>query len=139
MKGLDANVVIRYLVQDDLEQSAIATTFIERECTETQPGFICHIVLCEVIWVLKTCYKVPKEKLVEIIQALIETKQLSIQEPQVVWEALQVYQESTADFSDVLLMRVNQSKGCEYTVSFDAKAVKLLGMVKISKSFSKLD
>ncbi len=139
MIGLDTNVVIRYLVQDDLEQSTIATTFIEQKCTETKPGFICHIVLCEVIWVLKTCYQVPKEKLVDIIQVLMETKQLSIQEPQVAWEALQVYQESTADFSDALLARVNQSKGCEYTVSFDVKAIKLLGMVKIDKNLSKPD
>ncbi len=48
-------------------------------------------MLCEVIWVLKTCYKVPKEKLVEIIQALIETKQLSIQEPQVVNSGILVF------------------------------------------------
>ena len=49
MRGLDTNVVIRYLVQDHLEQSVIATTFLEQEGTETQPGLICHMVLCEVI------------------------------------------------------------------------------------------
>jgi predicted nucleic-acid-binding protein len=70
---------------------------------------------------------------VEIIQTLMEIEQLSLQEPQVVWEALQVYKNSTADFSDVLLMMVNQLNGCEYTVSFDAKAARLPGMVKIDK------
>ncbi len=131
MKGLDTNVVIRYLVQDDPIQSALATHLIEQEFSETQRGFICHIVLCEVVWVLKTCYKRPKENLVEIIQTLMEIKQLSLQEPQVVWEALQIYKNSTADFSDVLLMMVNQLNGCEYTVSFDAKAAKLPGIVKL--------
>jgi predicted nucleic-acid-binding protein len=56
-----------------------------------------------VIWVLKTGYKMPKENLVKIIQTLMEVKQLSVQEPPIVWEALQIYQKSTADFSDVLL------------------------------------
>lgn len=134
MKGLDTNVVVRYLVQDDPMQSAIASHLIEQECSETEQGFICHIVLCEIIWVLKTCYKVPKENLVEIICTLMEVKQLSIQEPQTVWEALQIYQQSNADFSDVLLTKVNQLNGCECTVSFDAKAAKLPGMMHIGKS-----
>jgi len=131
MKGLDTNVVIRYLVQDDPIQSAIATHLIEQECSETERGFICHIVLCEVIWVLKTCYKLPKSNLVEIIQTLLEIRQLSLQEPQVVWESFQIYQYSNADFSDVLLSKVNQLNGCKYTVSFDAKAANLPEVVKL--------
>jgi len=133
VKGLDTNVIIRYLAQDDPVQSAIATHLIEQECSEIEPCFICHIVLCEMIWVLKTCYKTPKENLVEIIRTLLEIKQLSLQEPQVVWEALQVYQKSTADFSDILLTKVNQLNGCQYTVSFDTKATNLPGMMKIDK------
>ena len=132
MKGLDTNVIVRYLAQDDPVQSMIATHLIEQEYNESQRGFICHIVLCEVIWVLKTCYKMPKENLVKIIQTLMEVKQLSVQEPQIVWEALQIYQKSTADFSDVLLIKVNQLHGCEHTVSFDVKAAKLPGGLEIS-------
>jgi len=30
-----------------------------------------------------------------------------------------------------LLMMVNQLNGCDYTISFDAKAAKLSGMVKL--------
>jgi predicted nucleic-acid-binding protein len=132
MIGLDTNVIIRYLVQDDPIQSPLATRLIEQACSELEPGFICHIVLCEVIWVLKTCYRTPKSNLIEIIHNLLEVKQLSVQQPQVVWEALQVYQQSTADFSDILLMKVNQLSGCRYTASFDIKATHLSGMFNIN-------
>ncbi len=107
MIGLDTNVMIRYLVQDDPIQSPLATHLIEETCSEFEPCFICHIVLCEIIWVLKTCYKTPKENLIEIIRTLLEVKQLSLQQPQVVWETLQLYQKFTADFSDILLMNRN--------------------------------
>ncbi len=52
MVGLDTNVIIRYITQDDPDQSKIATAFIERYCTVDNPGYINQIVLCEIVWVL---------------------------------------------------------------------------------------
>ncbi len=57
MTGIDTNVLVRYIVQDDPAQSALATTFIEKNCTAKKPGFINLIVLCELTWVLKRAYR----------------------------------------------------------------------------------
>jgi predicted nucleic-acid-binding protein len=59
MIGLDTNVLVRYIVQDDVEQSKLSTTFIEGRISSTNPGFINHIVLCEIIWVLKKDVSAP--------------------------------------------------------------------------------
>ena len=56
MIGLDTNVLVRYLTQDDPVQSAQANAFIERELSPAEPGIIGHIVLCEVGWVLSRAY-----------------------------------------------------------------------------------
>ena len=50
MMGLDTNVLVRYLTQDDPEQSRIATREIE---TDNVSFFITSIGMCELVWVLE--------------------------------------------------------------------------------------
>ena len=56
MIGLDTNVLVRYLTQDDPVQSAQANAFVERQLSSAEPGIIGHGVLCEVGWVLSRAY-----------------------------------------------------------------------------------
>lgn len=58
MIGLDTNVIVRYLVQDDEQQSKLATDLIEDQCSSESPLFINEITLCEIVWVLKRDYEV---------------------------------------------------------------------------------
>ena len=124
MIALDTNVLIRYLVQDDPTQAKQSTQFIEANCTEDEPCFIGQIVLCEVAWVLESNYDQDRQQIAHIIEELLQVGQLEVQQPEVVWRALSDYKNSNADFPDHLLARVNQSAGCNYTVTFDKKASK---------------
>jgi predicted nucleic-acid-binding protein len=124
MKGIDTNVLVRYLVQDDPQQSKKATTFIEKHCSVDEPGLIGHIVLCELAWVLESNYEQSRATIAAIIEKLLQIGQLEMAEPEVVWKALRDYKKSNADFSDHLLARINESRGCEVTVTFDKKAGK---------------
>ena len=63
MIGIDTNVLVRYLVQDDKRQSQLATKLIEESLSTNQPGYITLITLVEVVWVLKSCYSVNKSEL----------------------------------------------------------------------------
>jgi predicted nucleic-acid-binding protein len=125
--GLDTNVVIRYLVQDDKKQSAAATRFIEKSLTTDAPGYISHISLCEIVWVLQRCYGVTKPQVREIIEGLLTTKQLNVENVEVTWKALRAFDANSADFCDALISQVNIHSGCEYTVTFDKKAASLPG------------
>jgi predicted nucleic-acid-binding protein len=122
MIGIDTNVLVRYLSQDDPPQSRLASTFIEGTCTKDNPGFINHITLCELCWVLKGLYKTPKDQLVNIIEQLLRTAQLLVQEAQVVWMALEEFKISVADFPDCLVAQINLVNHCSSTVTFDVKA-----------------
>ena len=129
MIGLDSNVVVRYIVQDDEKQALLATEFIETECTQSSPGFISHIVLCEVIWVLKSCYSASKAQLLGLVENLLQIRQLQLEYPEVVWQALRLFRSSKADFSDVLIYVLNSNRyECQYTATFDAKAAELADM-----------
>jgi len=122
--GLDTNVLIRYITQDDPIQSKIATDFICTNCTEQNPGYICHIVLCELTWVLESNYNQNKETIINLIEELLQINQLEILESETVWRALNDYKSSYADFADHLIAGTNLTNGCNETVTFDKKAGK---------------
>ncbi|MCA9453329.1 MAG: type II toxin-antitoxin system VapC family toxin [Nitrospiraceae bacterium] len=127
MIGLDTNVLVRYLVQDDPAQSKAATQLIEKQCSQEKPGFLNHLVLCETLWVLEGCYRQTKETLVKTIEQVLRVAQLRVEDPQVVWQALDDYRKSRADFADHLLSRVNGGHDCTTTVTFDREAGKSPG------------
>ena len=56
MIGVDTNVLVRYVVQDDPRQAAAASHFIETTLSEDEPGWLASIVLCEFVWVLEAAY-----------------------------------------------------------------------------------
>lgn len=124
MIGLDTNVLARYIVEDDEKQARIATRVID-SCTADDPGFVSHMVLVELMWVLSSCYDADKSALVAVIEQLLQTKQLIVERGETVWHALEDYKKSSADFSDCLISRINQEAGCSKTVTFDKDAAKL--------------
>ena len=128
MIGIDTNVLARYIVQDDPEQASVASHFIENNCSSEMPGFINHIVLCELIWVLKRCYKVKQSDALKVIEQILRTVQLQVQQPQVVWQAVKAARSGKADFADYLSCRINIASGCLKTVTFDVAASEIDNM-----------
>jgi len=123
--GLDTNVVIRYLAQDDKKQANTATRFIEKSLTAYAPDYINQITLCEIVWVLQRCYGATKQQVRNIIEGLLTTRQLQVENAEVAWKALRVFDANSADFSDALIGRENIHNGCARTVSFYKKAASL--------------
>ena len=128
MIGLDTNVVIRYLTQDDPEQSVRANEWIEQRLTSREPGFISVIVLVEVVWVLETCYDQSKEAVAEVVNNLLITKQLVVDEADLVYLALKRFTPNSGDFADALIAVIGENRGCNAVLSFDKKA-RSIGMV----------
>ncbi len=127
MIGIDTNILVRYITQDDELQSGIATEFIENYCSIGNKIFINHLVICELVWVLKKCYKLSKPKIINIIQHILQTSQFSIENAQVIWQALTDYKKGSADFADYVVGRTNIFNNCDKTITFDKKASKSTG------------
>ncbi|MBC7513396.1 MAG: type II toxin-antitoxin system VapC family toxin [Herminiimonas sp.] len=127
MIGLDTNVLVRYISQDDLKQSARATKLIE-SLTKDVPGFITLIALIELVWVMQSCYAAAKPEVIAILEMLVRTQEFRIENVATVIQAINVYTESKADFSDCLIERSANAAGCDYTVSFDENAIRSVRM-----------
>lgn len=122
MIGIDTNVLVCYLVQDDNAQSLQASKLIEEVISVDEPGFITLITLVEVVWVLKSCYGVNKTDLCSMIRMVLETKQLLIEQAESCYRALKVFESSNGDFSDALIATISKDAGGSETVTFDRKA-----------------
>lgn len=127
MIGLDTNVVIRYIAQDDPVQSQKATRLIESLSSDV-PGYIPLVALVEIVWVLEESYGLTKKELIVILETLLRTKELVVERAEVVARALGVFLASRAGFSDCLIERCAQAAKCEYTLTFDKAAAKSAGM-----------
>lgn len=125
MIGLDTNVLVRYILQDDPSQSVAATTFIESACTAVSPGFVCHIVLVELVWVLEQGYGYDKESILTVLKQISATAELVLETPHLVRQTIQTFENSNVGFADCLLSTINHHYGCDETVTFDKKAAKL--------------
>ena len=123
MIGIDTNIIC-YLTQDDPKQAAKASKFLENSCTKENPGFINQLILCEIIWVLSHGYKYPKTSIIQVIKQLLNTAELSIENPDQTWSALRDFESGRADYSDYLIACKNKQVGCKVTFTVDKKAAK---------------
>ena len=121
MIGLDTNVIVRYIVQDDVVQSAKATQLIESLSAET-PGFITLVSIVELVWVMQGCYKATKEECAAVLQTLLHTREILLENAEIVVMATHKYLASNADFADCLIERSANYAKCTCTMTFDSNA-----------------
>ena len=131
MIGLDTNVLVRYVTQDDPVQSAKASDLIE-SLTTLSPGFVSLVSVVELVWVLQSCYQSAKSEVVVVLETLLRTRELTVEHAETLWQALRRFTASTADFADCLIERCAHAAGCEYTATFDLNAAKAAGMKRLT-------
>jgi predicted nucleic-acid-binding protein len=122
--GIDTNVLVRYIAQDDPIQSKRASRLIEHECSAASPGFISLIVLLELVWVSESCYRASRDEVAEIVKRVLSTRQLVVQNAELAWKALRLFESGKADFADYLVERIAAAAGCASVVTFDKAAAK---------------
>ncbi len=119
MRGLDTNVLVRYLTQDDPVQADTAAGVIEDAGKRGGKLVVQPLVLCELAWVLDSAYGVGKREILDVTERILRTAQFEIPEKDVVWRALADYRAGKGDFSDYLLARQNEKAGVAATLTFD--------------------
>lgn len=121
MIGIDTNVLVRYLVQDDQRQASRANKIFE-QVSDMNPLFINNIVMCELIWVLSRAYKYERELIAQTMEQILSTTGIEFENAENIRNALRHYQKGNADFSDYLIAETNRENGSETTYTFDRKA-----------------
>ncbi len=127
MIGLDTNVVVRYLTHDDPGQTAAAINLVG-SLTSESPGYLCLIVVAELVWVLETSYGFKKREIQQVVETLLHSRELVIEHAEIVSQALRTDRTGRADFVDCLIEHRGAAAGCQYTVTFDRAAAEAVGM-----------
>jgi len=131
MIGLDTNVLVRYIMQDDLKQSPLATRLIESRSVESR-GFVPLVSVVELFWVMSSAYELDRGQLIAALEGLLRTKELVVERAEIVWKALRIFQTANVDFADCLIERSAAAAGCEKTMTFDRGAAKIAGMTLLA-------
>lgn len=124
MIGLDTNVLVCYLTQDDPKQSARATRLFEQELSPEAPGYLGLVALAEATWVLQRVYKATAEEVRDTVADLLGTRQIVVENRTAVSRALTTGATNGSGFADALIAASAAAAGCQKTVSFDRRAVR---------------
>jgi predicted nucleic-acid-binding protein len=127
MIGLDTNILVRHLVQDDPVQSQKATALIEERLTEGNPGFISTVVMVETAWVLERSYALADHEIAGAIERILQIEVLVVENESDIFTAMMAVREGRGSFADALIGAINAQAGCSRTVTFDRKALRLPG------------
>lgn len=122
MIGLDTNVLLRYLAQDDPKQSPRATEIIERRLTQQEPGFVSIVSILEVVWVLKSLFKRTRQEIANDIEMLLAADTIEVQNEQEVYFAVVSLRNGIGTFEDALIGSLGAWRGCSATLTFDEAA-----------------
>lgn len=133
MIGLDTNILVRYLAQDDAIQSPQATQLLESLRADS-PGFVSLVALVETAWVLEDRYGAARTRVVETVEALLASRELIVEQADLVRQAAAKFRSTRADFADCLIERAGHAAGCEHTATFDRKAAKMEGMTLVGQN-----
>jgi len=125
MIGLDTNVVVRYLTQDDPVQSQRASELIERRLSAENPGFVSIVAMAETAWVLERIYGLTAEELAAAIERMLQVDVLVLESEQEVFAAMIAVKERIGSFADALIGALGARVGCSHTVTFDLQALRI--------------
>lgn len=127
MIGLDSNILIRYLVQDDPLQSPKATEIIERRLSEENPGFVSIVAMVETVWVLDRAYGLATHEIAAAVERMLQADVLVVEREQEVFTAMIVLKQGKGSFADAVIAALCARAGCSCTLTFDRKALRLSG------------
>ena len=124
MIALDTNLLVRLLTNDEPRQSAKVEAWLRDHATASAPAYVDHVVLCELAWVLERSYGYVRGEVHTALAALLVHDQLKVESPRLVRQALLLYADGPADFSDYLLAVRAQAAGYSHVLTLDKKAAK---------------
>lgn len=127
MIGLDTNILVRYLTQDDPDQSLKATEIIEQRLTKENPGFVSIVAMVEIVWVLDRAYSFSAHEIAAAVERMLQIDVLVVENEQEVFTAMIALKNGQGTFADAVIAAIGARANCSCTLTFDQKALRLPG------------
>lgn len=130
MVAVDTNVLLRYPFHaDDPAQGALAVSLIDGEASKGEPAFVSTLVLCELVWTLKSAFRLDRGEVLAVLQGILAhavdegpDRRFVLEDEELLRGAVEEFAAGKADFSDYVVGRVGASAGASTTYTFDRVA-----------------
>ena len=125
VNAVDTNVLIRYLINDDPKQSPLAIELVAKAaCGLTDPLWIGFGVVLEMIWVLGSRYRVPRDTIIEVLDRVLHHSAFKLESPDVISEFFRQAPLCETELDDLLLGLAARQNACDSVFTFDRLAAK---------------
>ncbi len=125
MIGVDTNVMLRFLIDDDAAQNVAARRFMSQR-TLDDPAFLSAVTLAEIIWVLHRRLKFSMAQIIEMIRALLTLDVLVVDHIEKLDMLINSSDIPPVGLADYLVVWSGTAAGCRSTMTFDKAAAKAI-------------
>lgn len=124
MKGLDTNILVRFLVGDDEQQGKQVYQILKKAEADKQELFVPLVVILELIWVLESVYEIKRQDIIDTLSELLLMPILKFEHQSALQYCMQSAPKNSYDLADLLIAHCAKEQGCETMMTFDKKAAK---------------
>ncbi|MCF6314422.1 MAG: PIN domain-containing protein [Verrucomicrobiales bacterium] len=121
MKGIDTNILVRFLMADDEAQAKKVYAIFKQTERDKDELLVSLLVVLETIWVLDSVYKVSREEILAAMGDLLLMPVLVFERQSLLQEFTRMARENNYDLSDLLIAHSARALGCESVITFDRK------------------
>ncbi|MET0599365.1 MAG: PIN domain-containing protein [Mesorhizobium sp.] len=121
MIGVDTNVLVRLLTQDDADQNARARAFFA-ERNARDPAYVSAIVLAKALWLLRKRMMYPPEVVELALRGMLSSNDIRLEHAERLGELLDTPGSKQVELTDCLVAWSAAEAGCSHTVTFDRRA-----------------
>jgi predicted nucleic-acid-binding protein len=133
MAALDTNILVRWLTNDDMHQSATVAHLFDAAISKGERLFVTDTVMLELEWVLRTKYHYGRQKVTVAINALLDATELMFQTEPALEQALWLFKQSgPRDFADCLHIALVSHSSQGPLLTFDDRTSKLEGALLLA-------
>lgn len=121
---VDTNVFLRFFIRDVESFYHKAMSLFEKAESAQVKLETSDIVIAEIVWVLESYYDFSKPEIREVVDTILETKNLKVANHSRVKEAIDLYSSGKMDFIDAYNIAYMKAKDFKKVATFDVKHFK---------------
>lgn len=119
MIAVDTNVLVRLVVGDDPKQGRAAQRLLLQARRSGESVYVADAVLCELVWVLTSRYKLNRTACASALEALLDVELIEVEGAAALESAVRSYATGRGDFADYLIRERSRAAGATEIVTFD--------------------
>ena len=121
---IDTSVILRILIKDDELKAKAAVNLLKKAGEKELTLYLLPVAVLETVWVLEKVYSFSRKAVQEVVEAVLNTPELKIEQEAVFRKALKAYVEKNIKFADAVMGYWGLANGYTTVFTYDEKDFK---------------